>query len=125
MRNVLFLLSILSISGCAVGHNDFVNYRDNDIGTVMIYKMPFKFKNSGELRRGDFAITGQGLTHIDKDTDGNLIYHFSDQEILPHFHKKEWIGKCLTYYVVNPTTFIIKSWGFDKGGNPLSCRTWS
>ena len=121
MYRLIFLMIILT--GCAVGHNAFIDSMDNEVGTVMTYKKPFKFKNAGKLKRADFVITGQGLTHIDKDSDGNFIYHFSGQEILPNF-RKEFVGKCLTYYVVEPKTYVIKSWSFDKGGNPLSCRIW-
>ena len=47
------------------------------------------------------------------------------QEVLENTRtEREWIGKCLIYYVVDSNTYIIKGWGFDKGGNPLSCRTW-
>jgi hypothetical protein len=124
MYKLGLLLTVIFLSGCAVGHKDYVDYRDDAIGTIMAYKKPFKFENAGKLRRGDFAISGQGLTHIEKDHDGNLVYHFSEQEILPHFHTEEWVGKCLTYSIVDPETYIIKSWGFDESGNPLSCRTW-
>jgi len=119
------IVLILGLTGCyKVGHKDFLGYRDNEIGTIMHYKKPFKFDNSGEFKRGDYVITGQGLTSITKDNNGDLIYHFSGQEILSHFHTKEWVGKCLTYKIVDPQTYIIKGWGFDEGANPLSCRSW-
>lgn len=117
-------LVVFFLTGCAVGHQAYVNFENSRIGKEMPYKEPFMFKNVGELVRGDFAVGGQGLTHISKDKDGNLIYHFSVQEVLPNFHTKEWVGKCLTYSVVDAKTYIIKEWGFDKGGNPLSCRNW-
>ena len=117
---ILFLLN-----GCyAVGYQDFVNYKNDRIGQKPYFTKPFKYDNAGKLRRGNFVISGQGFTHITRDKNGNLIHHFSEQEILSNYGKKEWIGKCLTYYVVDQKTHIIKSWGFDKGGNPLSCRTW-
>jgi len=112
------------LSGCAIGHDDYVNFEDGRVGKKMPYKKPFKFKDAGKLIQADFVLGGQGLTHITKDKKGDLIYHFSGQEILPNFNKKEWVGKCLTFSVVDPETYIIKSWGFDEGGNPLSCRTW-
>lgn len=119
---VIFL--IISLSGCAAGHSDYVDFKNSRVGKVMPYKKPFEFDNAGEFIRADYVLGGQGLTSITKDESGNLIYHFFSQEILPNHTVKEWVGKCLTYYVVEPNTYIIKSWGFDKGGNPLSCRNW-
>ena len=117
------LLAVL-LSACTVGHNDFIGFRNSMIGEVMAWKEPFKWENSGQLRRGDYLLSGEGLTHISKDSEGSLIYHMSGDEVLSNFNKKEWVGKCLTYYVVDPYSYVIKSWGFDEGGNPLSCRTW-
>lgn len=110
--------------GCAVGHDDYVNFMDGRIGQVMYYKEPYQFDNAGEYSRGDFVINGQGLTSISRNESGDFIYYYSDQEVLSNAPKKEWIGKCLFYYVVDAKTYIIKDWGFDEGGNPLSCRTW-
>lgn len=112
---------------CAAGHQDFVDLRNSAyLGRVMEYTEPYKFSNSGEFIRGDYVIAGNGLTRISKDKDGNLIYHFSVQEILSNTRtEKEWIGKCLIYYVVDSETHIVKGWGFDKEGNPLSCRTFT
>ncbi len=117
-------LFLFMLSGCAVGHDDYVNYKNRTVGTKKIEKKPFKWKDSGELIRSNFLVSGEGLTHISKDKSGNLIYHYSVQEVLPHFSKTEWVGKCLIYDVVDPMDYIITSWGFDEGGNPLSCRTW-
>jgi hypothetical protein len=97
---------------CAVGHEDFNDYRNKEIGTVIAFKEVFKFENAGKLKRADFVITGKGLTHITKDEQGNLIYHFSDQEVLPNAPTKEWVGKCLFYYIVDSNTYVIKEWGF-------------
>ncbi|WP_105257797.1 hypothetical protein [Pseudoalteromonas sp. T1lg88] len=119
----VFLITSTLI-GCANGHTDYIDFENSMIGKEMPYTKPFVFENAGKLVRADFVIGGQGLTHITKGTDGNLIYHISDQEVLPNVQKKEWVGKCLIYYVVDAETNIIKSWGFDEGGNPLSCRTW-
>ena len=78
------------------------------------------------LEGGDSIITGQGFTHISKMKNGDLVHHWSNQEILPSFKgNKESIGKCLVYQIIDAKTGIVKSWGFDKGGNPLSCRSWS
>ncbi|PCK31053.1 hypothetical protein [Pseudoalteromonas piscicida] len=121
---VVFIISITFMAGCAVGHNDYVNFMDSRIGQVMKHRKPYKFANAGQFSRGDFVINGQGLTHITKNESGDLIYHYSDQEVLSNAPEKRWVGKCLFYYVVEPETYIIKNWGFDKGGNPLSCRTW-
>lgn len=133
MRYTWLLLGLLLLNGCyAIGHGAFVDIRNNVIGKEVYFKKPFKFKNAGKLRRANFAINGQGLTHITKNKNGDLVYHLSEQEILPIFANrgwrsgnKKWVGKCLTYQVVDPKTYIVKGWGFDKGGNPLSCRIWS
>ncbi|BFM49522.1 hypothetical protein [Marinomonas sp. THO17] len=122
--SVFYFFCICTIAGCAVGHKDYVNFKNNMIGKKLPYSKPFKFENSGELVRGDFVIAGQGLTHITKDHAGHLIYHISDQEVLPNANMKAWVGQCLIYYVVDPETHIVKAWGFDEGGNPLSCRSW-
>lgn len=110
--------------GCAAGHDDYLDFENSMVGKKISFTEPFKFENAGKLIRADFLMGGPGFTHITKDNKGNLIYHFSSEEVLPNYHKKEWVGKCMTYYVVDPETYIIKAWGFDEGGNPLSCRTW-
>ena len=118
-------ISLLLLLGCsAPGHDDYVNYENSMVGTKVAYTEPYRFEMAGKLIRADFLIGGPGFTHITKDNQGNLIYHYSSEEVLPTYPKKEWVGKCMTYYVVDPDTLIIKSWGFDEGGNPLSCRTW-
>jgi hypothetical protein len=117
-------LYLLFLCGCSVGQGDFKNSRNEEVGTVVAFKKPFRFEDAGEFYRADFVITGQGFTHITKDDDGNFIYHFSSQEVLSNAPRKEWVGKCLYYYVVDSTTYVIKGWGFDEGGNPLSCRSW-
>lgn len=141
MKYLFIATLILILNGCyTVGHQDYVNWEDSRIGTKAYYIKPYKFThtNPGEFTRGNFEIAGYGLTHVTKDIDGNLITHWDDGEILPNYAngevelfsvklktgRKEWVGKCLTYYVIDAKTHIIKSWGFDKGGNPLSCRTW-
>ena len=120
----LAVTSLLVLSGCyTVGYKDYIDFKNNMVGKTSRIK-PFTFKDAGQFNRGDFQITGQGITHVTKSQNGDLVVHWFSSEILPHFYKKEWIGKCLIYYVVDQKTHIIKSWGFDKGGNPLSCRTW-
>jgi len=124
---ILIVGMMLLLNGCyKVGYQDFVDIKNDMIGgKVMNYK-PFKYKNAGKPRRGDSIITGQGFTHISKMKNGDLVHHWSNQEILPSFKgNKEWIGKCLVYIIIDAKTGIVKSWGFDKGGNPLSCRSWS
>ena len=124
MYKLGLFLAIIALAGCAVGHKDFISYQDKSIGRAVVETMPYKWPDSGGLIRADFLLSGEGLIHINKDETGNLIYHYSVQEVLPHFQNKEWVGKCLIYEVVDPVTRVIKDWGFDKGGNPLSCRTW-
>ncbi|WP_444933023.1 hypothetical protein [Microbulbifer sp. JTAC008] len=121
----IFILFLAILSGCySVGHDDFKRYRDAEVGSVMDYTEPFKYENSGKLIRADFLISGQGLTEITKNAQGDFVYHLSVQEVLPNFHNKDWVGKCLIYVVVDSESYIIKSWGFQEMSNPLSCRTW-
>ena len=125
-RPSLFILMLALLNGCTaiVGHEAYVNYKNSRIGTKALYIEPYKFKHAGEFSRGNFGIVGQGVTHVTINENGDLVVHWFSDEILPHFRRKQWVGKCLTYYVVDPKTHIIKDWGFDEGGNPLSCRTW-
>jgi len=119
------IIFLILLGGCAVGQKDFVNLRDSVVGQIMKDKAPYKYSNSGEFVRRDYVKSGEGLTKIDTDEEGKLIYHIFVQEISANTRtEKEWIGKCLIYYVVDPATYIIIRWGFDDGGNPLSCRTW-
>ena len=136
---------LLMLNGCTTldtlkryltprGHQDYINFENSTIGKKVNTIKPFKFKDAGEFIRGEFVTYGLGFTHVSKDKNGNLITHWDVSEILPVAAlkgnafaapaNKEWIGKCLTYSIVDPKTHIIKGWGFDKGGNPLSCRTW-
>ena len=125
MKKVLLLLLVAGIvAGCSVGHEDYVNFRNKLVGTQETSTEPYKWPDSGQLIRSDYLLSGQGLTHISKNAQGDLIYHYDVQEVLPNYRRKEWVGKCLIYNVVDPVTRIIKDWGFDEGGNPLSCRTW-
>ena len=128
MRHYLIVaISLVLLNGCyKVGYGDFLDFRNEGIGKKPYFTQPFRFKDAGELRRGDFLITGQGFTHITKNEGGDLIYHWDSGEVLPNFNgNKAWIGKCKYYYIIDAKTGLVKSWGFDKGGNPLSCRTWS
>lgn len=109
-------------TGCGVGHQDFINIQNNEIGKKIPY-FKFKFENTGKIVGGIHKV-GYGLTHITKDKNGNLIYHWDIEEILPHYKYKEITGKCKIYEVVDPKTLIRKSWGFEQDSNPLSCRTW-
>lgn len=125
MKYIIYsLIAVLVLAGCAAGHQDYVDFKNSLIGKKETRTKPFKWEDSGKLVRADYLVSGKGLTHITKDDNGNLIYHYSVQEVLITNPRKEWVGKCLTYNVVDPETMIIIGWGFDKGGNPLSCRTW-
>lgn len=121
----LFMLLYFSLSGCAAGHKDFIKITNKEIGSKVITKRPVEFETAGKLIRGTYAIGGKGLTHISEDEDSNLIYHIDLHEHLSNSPRKEWVGKCAYYYVVDPDSYIIKSWDFEEGSNPLSCRTWN
>lgn len=131
-----FIILII-FNGCyKVGHQDWLDYRNNYIGKRIFYndKAPDKYHSSGKIIRGNYLLSGQGLTYITKDNKGNLFYHIDGSEILPVFYDtskpkwlrkdKNWIGKCKFYYIVDPKTKIIKGWEFEKDANPLSCRRW-
>lgn len=121
------IISLVLLDGCTsvTGHNDFINLKNSVIGKVMKDKVPYKYTDSGQIIRATYVISGQGLTDITKRENGDLVYHISVHEILENNRTNpNWVGKCLIYYVVEPSSYKIKSWGFDEGGNPLSCRTW-
>jgi hypothetical protein len=126
MKTCLFNLALLIfLTGCAVGHDDFISIENRNVGTKMVYDSPYKWDNSGELIRADYLVSGKGLTDITKNDKGDIVYHYSVHEILANERiEPSWVGKCLIYYVVDPDTFLIQEWGFDEGGNPLSCRTF-
>lgn len=126
--NYFFLLvTLIFFEGCASPpHEDFIKDRNEQIGyNVHPNIKPYKFKGAGEIYRSDFAVRGQGLTHITKDKNGNKILHWSYGEVLYTLgDKDERVGKCLTYQVVDSKTSTVLEWGFDKGGNPKSCIAW-
>ena len=127
VKILLTLLFIQSLISCAAGHQDYIDLTNKFVvgQEIMYEKRPHKFGDAGQFYRGDYVIVGEGLTRIDTNSDGKLIYHEFSQEILPNTPmNKEWIGKCLVYYVVDPQTKIVLSWGFDEGGNPLACRSF-
>lgn len=127
MKYILFGIYIflsLSIGGCIVGHGDFKGYLNMNIGESIDNQNLSRSPDAGTLIRSDYLIEGEGLINITTLDSGILRYHFSVMEILPNYSIKDYVGKCLIYYDVNPKTRIIIAWGFDKGGNPLSCRTF-
>ncbi|MCM2678172.1 hypothetical protein [Echinimonas agarilytica] len=115
---------IMFIGGCTVGHEDFIRYLNMNIGESIEIQELTRSSNAGNLIRADYLIDGEGLTNITVLDNGVVRYHFSIQEILSNYSAKDEVGKCLIYYDVDPHTNIIIAWGFDKGGNPLSCRTF-
>jgi hypothetical protein len=122
--NIVMFLIFFNLSGCVVGHSDYKRYLDMNIGKNIKHYMPYDGSKSGQLIRSDYLLGGDGLTHKTILDDGVVRYHFSGQEVLPNYSIKDYVGRCLVYYDVDPETHIILRWGFDKGGNPLSCRTW-
>jgi hypothetical protein len=120
----IYLLLLLTLSGCVVGHEDYKRYVDMDIGNNIEKHPPFDSSKAGKLIRSDYLLGGDGLTHITIVNDETLRYHYSFQEVSTNYSIKDYVGKCLIYYDVDPDTYIILAWGFDDGGNPQSCRTW-
>ena len=125
MKYLLFIISIFIFNGCFTSaHQDFIKNMNSQIGhKVAIDVKPFKYKWAGQMFRGDFVKSSIGLTHITYDKNGNIVRHWYGQEVLPNGPKK-MIGKCLTYQVINSKNGTIIQWGFDKGGNPISCVLW-
>lgn len=119
------IVLLLSIGGCAAGHEDYKKYLNMNIGESIKNQKLSRSPDVGKLIRSDYLIDGEGLTNITTLDSGILRYHFRRQEVLPNYSIKDYVGKCLIYYDVDPNTHIIIAWGFDEGGNPLSCRTWS
>jgi len=120
----IYILLLFGLCGCVVGHEDYKRSLNRYIGKNIKHQLPFESSKAGQLIRSDYLLGGEGLTHTSVQDSGILRYHFSGQEVLPNYSIKDYIGKCLIYYDVDPNTYIILSWGFDEGGNPLSCRTW-
>lgn len=118
------ILLLFFLSGCTVGHKDYQRYLNMNIGENINSQKLSKSPDAGELIRSDYLIAGEGLTNITTLDNGLLRYHFSRQEVLPNYSIIDYVGKCLIYYDVDPKTDIIMVWGFDRGGNSLSCRTW-
>lgn len=97
---------------------------DEEIGTKVFILNPTRFGNAGDLIRADYLIKGEGFTHITTNEDCDVIQHWFYSEVLPTHDVKEWVGQCKVVYIVDPNTNIIKSWAYDEGGNPESCRHW-
>ena len=128
ISQVLLASATLFLFSCAAGHQDFIDLTNRfDVGKEIMFKSsPERFSRAGEFIRGDYVIAGEGVLDISTGDNGFLIYRVFVQEILPNTRTKlEWVGKCLIYYIVDPETFIVQDWGFDEGGNPLSCRTFT
>jgi len=126
MKNLILLISIASmISSCAViGNEPFSKGQDSRVGKKAFVLDPTRFGDAGDIIRGNFMVSGDGFTHSTEQENGDIVQHWFLSEVLPSFHRNEWVGKCKIFLVVDPTTNIIKAWGYDKGGNPQSCRYW-
>jgi len=126
MRYLILSIIIILFSGCipSNGYDGFVYVQNNYVIGSKEYRIkPTKYKDSGQLIKDNSELIGDGLTHITKNKNGDLIYHIYSHALLSHkWTPKIWVGKCKIYEVVDPKTMIIKSWGFDKDGNPQSCR---
>ncbi len=126
IKYLYLLAAFIFLVGCtgSIPHQDFIDNKNKQIGYLVNPNIkPYKYKNAGELWASDFALQGQGLTHITKNSNGNMVLHWSDGEIL-NTRSGEMVGKCLTYQVIDSKTNKIIDWGFDKGGNPKSCIAW-
>lgn len=121
----LFIIGIIFVFNGCTAHQDFIQDMNKQTGyKVPLNIKPYKNKNAGKLYRADYLIAGQGLTHITKDKNNNIVRHWSGSEVLHTYPKKSMVGKCLTYQIIDSKTGVILGWGFDKGGNPKSCVAW-
>ena len=117
---VLFIM----LNGCVIGNVPFEWNLDSMVGTTARIVAPTSNEDSGDLIRSDYLISGKGFTHISKNENGDIVQHWFYSEVLPTHSRKDWVGKCKIIYVVDSKTYIIKSWDYDKGANPESCRHW-
>jgi len=120
----IILFTILVISGCTTGNKPWEDYRNELIGSKAPVLDPTRFGDAGELIRADYVISGDGFTHISKDNEGHIIQHWFYSEVLPTAPSDAWVGKCKIFYVVDPDTNVIISWGYDEGSNRESCRVY-
>ena len=122
--------------------------KDKSVGTKHeVFDKPFKFKDlGGYVYRKEYdnycklsketdgygkyyleycVSENEGLTHITKDKNGNIIYHWFSGRYLRE--DSTAYGDCKIYYVVDSQTHIILSWHYDieNGGNPESCTIGS
>ena len=118
---IALFISLLFI-GCGVGHQDWVNIKNSNVGK-RASNDNYRFESFGKII-GGFRKGGYGITHITYDKDDNIIQHWDYYKILPKYPYKEIVGKCKIYEIVDPKTRIMKSWGYEPDANPLSCRTW-
>jgi len=125
MKNIYVVpLFTFLLNACAVGNAPFAEGMDNRIGNKVSFLDPTRFGDAGELIRADYLISGKGFTHVTKNDDGDIVQHWFYSEVLPAHGNNEWVGKCKVFFVVDAKTNIIKSWGYDEGANPESCRHW-
>jgi hypothetical protein len=123
MKKSLILFSLLT--ACAVGNAPFSKRMDQRVGEKVAVLDPTRYGDAGDLIRADYLVSGEGFTHVTENEEGDIVQHWFYSEVLPSFTgEKEWVGKCKVYLVVDPEKNIIKNWGYDKGGNPQSCRDW-
>ena len=129
MRIIVFSLVIVLLMSCETtrGHQGFVNHLNRGIGKKAIAVEPFQYDDAGYLSSGGSIMGRKGITHVTMNKHGDLVLHWAGKEVLPNYPSvsgRNIVGRCFIYQVVDAQTHIIKRWGFDKGGNPLSCRKW-
>jgi hypothetical protein len=122
---VILVFSGMILSCVVIGNIPFAKALDSRVGQKASLLDPTRYGDAGDIIRGTFMISGDGFTHITKNENGDIVQHWFYSEVLSNFNRKEWIGKCKVFFVVDPKTNIIKDWGYDEGGNPQSCRHWS
>jgi hypothetical protein len=121
MKYIFYILVAIFLNGCIVNsdpHQSFIKGKEKKIG-----------KNINTILKMSYYKTSK--YHIEIDKDKNKVYHFFLYEnqgsrpfpFFPRDPNSEDAGKCMIYYVVDPTTNIIIDWGFDikNGANPKTC----
>ena len=124
MKAIYLSILLIGLNGCAIGSAPFAASMDSMVGTKALFLDPTRYGDSGDLIRADYLVSGKGFTHVSKNENGDIVQHWFYSEVLPTHGRDDWVGKCKIIYVVDSKTNIIKSWGYDEGTNPESCRHW-
>ena len=140
MRIIFLIVITICIVGCSsrfeISHDQYMYKIHKKLGTKAIDRNSPNFQNLLAKDKDDF-----GITHITIDSEGNEVRHWFMHKYLSEWaeteetylskeyneilkkERRERIGDCRIYKVIDRNTNIFLDWGFDldAGGNPLSC----